>query len=70
MNEHETLTWLHNLTNKLQERLAESARVRARLAHARREASQWPEVRHTCRSSGDVPELPYLRRSDDDTQAH
>ena len=75
MNEHDTLTRLLDLANKLQKRLTESKEIRARLANAWEEASRWPEVHHASRPNGDIPdgdipELPYFRRPDDDSQAH
>jgi hypothetical protein len=65
----ETLSRFHDLTSRLQEGLAESADIRARIANAR-QANRWPDLRQTSRPVDDVPELPYFRAPHDDRQTH
>ena len=67
MSDNETLDRLRALTKTLQQRLTDVERIRARLTVARQAANTWPDLPPTSRPVGDIPELPYFRRSDDDS---
>jgi hypothetical protein len=64
MNEHDTLERLHELADRLTERLVDAERIRARFNKAR-DANAWPDVRPASQGCTDIPELPHFRRADD-----
>ena len=69
MNEDDTLDRLHQLADRLTERLVDAERIRARFTKAH-DANAWPDVRSTSRGCADIPELPHFRQSDDDRPTH
>jgi hypothetical protein len=68
MNEDNTLDRLHELSDRLAERLTEAEHVRARFTKAH-DANVWPDLRPACRDT-DVPKLRYFRPADRYRRTH
>jgi hypothetical protein len=64
MNQQDALACLHELLNRLAERLAEAERIRARFTSAHN-ANVWPELRSASRGAH-IPKLPYFRPTNED----
>ena len=69
MNEDDTLDRLHQLADRLTERLVDAECIRARFTKAH-DANVWPDVGPASHGCTDIPELPHFRQSDDDRRTH